>query len=99
MKRNTKSQKYMRKLKVDSIHELKEFYNSFLSSFRNSIGGLNAGILTIYELFCRDRTISLVDLNLFFLFLDVYGSGKSVLNNGERTELESRRKNTKKRVN
>ena len=61
-------------------------------------GSLNAGIFTLYELFNRDRDCELSDLNLFFLFLEVYGTGWVVLDDGSLVHNHEKWTNSTKRV-
>ncbi len=75
-----------------------DFFKNFMVSFRSALGGLNAGVLSLYEIFSLDSNPEMQDFNMFLLFLEVYGSGKNVAENGSFTPLEELRRNSPLRV-
>ena len=81
-----------------SSQQLSDFYTQFLVPFHTVFSSLNGGILTLYEIFNRDRAAEAEDLNLFLLFLEVYGTGRVCVSEGGLQDMEERRMNTHRRV-
>lgn len=66
--------------------------------FRSSVGNFNGGIMTLFDLMNADKDAKLKDLNLFFLLLEMYGTGKRINDNGDMIDIEELRNHTKIRA-
>ena len=79
----------------DSIHQI---FNSYIKPFRNTFASLNAGVLTLYEIFHKDHIGVLEDLKLFIIFLEIYGTGRAIKPEGEYVSIIQRRRNSIKKI-
>lgn len=82
----------------DYQHSIPALFNNYVKPFRNTFAWLNAGILTIYEIFHQDHISSVEDLRLFLVFLEIYGTGRALRPNGEYVSICTRRKNSVKKI-
>lgn len=82
----------------DYYNSLSTVFHSYIKPFRNTFASLNAGVLTIYEIFHKDHIATLDDLKLFIIFLEIYGTGRAIKPDGEYVSLLQRRKNSVKKI-
>lgn len=69
------------------MNSLEEVFWNFLVPARSSISTLNGGVVTLYEICGTDAEWKLENLNLFFLLLEVYGTGRSVFDDGSMSTI------------
>lgn len=82
----------------DYLSTVPEYFSNYVKPFRNTFAALNAGILTIYEIFHQDHVVTVDDLKLFIILCEIYGTGRALKPSGEYVPISVRRNNSVKKI-
>jgi hypothetical protein len=75
-----------------------KLFDNYLKPYRNHLGSLNAGVMTLYDIFHQDHVAQIDELKLFLVFLETYGTGRAVRPDGSYVPIIERKKNSVKKI-